>query len=144
MNAIGIIGLLSGLLGIVGFFFPVEWKKKSLIKITFTILLLSLSGYIAFLNSKIDRIERISRSANLLIQSKETNFTSEGFILAALSFLEQNKNDFPESYERAKLIFNKYNGDESRSMNSVHTSFEMEGLIRGISILSTVDEVSKA
>ena len=140
MDTITIVGLLSGILGIIGFFFPIEWKKKILIKVIFTLIFLFLSTYLASLNSKISRIERVSKSANLLIQKKSSEFTSEGFILAALSFLEQNRNDFPESYERAKHIFEKYDKSDYRSIESISTSSEMEGLIKGIGILSTVKE----
>ncbi len=140
MDTISILGFLSGLIGIVGFFFPVQWKNKIFVKIAFTLVLASLSIYIFYQNSKIDKIERVSKSANLLIESKDTQFTSEGFILAALSFLEQNKNEFPESYERAKKIFENYDKSDYRSIESVGTSSEMEGLIKGIAILSTVKE----
>ena len=140
MDTISILGFLSGLIGIIGFFFPIEWRNKIYVKIAFIIVLATLSIYIFYQNSKIDKIERVSKSANLLIQSKETEFTSEGFILAALSFLEQNKNEFPESYERAKKIFEKYDKSDNRSIESVGTSSEMEGLIKGIGILSTVKE----
>lgn len=140
MNTISIVGFLSGLIGIIGFFFPVEWKNKILIKIVFTMVLFFLSFFIITQNSKIHQIERVSKSANLLIEKKDTEFTAEGFILAALSFLEQNRNEYPESYARAKMIFDKYDKSDNREIESVGTSFEMEGLIKGIGILSTVSE----
>jgi hypothetical protein len=140
MDTISILGFLSGLIGIIGFFFPVEWKNKILIKVAFSLVLASLSIYIFYQNSKINQMERVSKSADLLIESKDTQFTPEGFILAALSFLEQNKNEFPESYYRAKKIFDKYDKSDYRSIESVGTSSEMEGLIRGIAMLSTVKE----
>ncbi|SFC69720.1 hypothetical protein SAMN05421780_108128 [Flexibacter flexilis DSM 6793] len=138
-NTITILGLVSGITGIIGFFFPSEWKEKIIIKIVFTLIILTLTSYIVFLNSKVDRIEKVSKSANLLIEKKQTEFTSEGFILAALSFLEQNKKDFPDSYERAKKIFEKYDNDKYRAIESVNISNEIEGLIKGIGILSTVE-----
>lgn len=140
MDTISIIGLLSGIIGIIGFFFPLEWKKKIFIKIAFITIFFSLSCYIIYQNSKISKIERVSKSANLLIEKKSMEFTHEGFILAGLSFLEQNKSDFPESYERAKKIFKKYDESQYRGLESVETSSEIEGLIRGIGILSTVKE----
>lgn len=140
MDTITTLGLLSGIIGIIGFFFPVEWKGKIFIKIIFTVILIILTSCIVFQNSKIARIEKVSKSANLLIETKAMDFTSEGFILASLSFLEQNKNDFPESYERAKLIFEKYDKSEYRDIESIKTSNELEGLIKGIGILSTVDD----
>jgi hypothetical protein len=139
MNTITILGVISGLIGIIGFFFPVEWKSKTYIKIVFTIVFVILSVCIVYQNSKINKIERISKSANLLIEQKTMEFTHEGFILAGLSFLEQNKNDFPDSYERAKKIFEAYDKSDERELNSITTASEMEGLIKGIGILSTVD-----
>lgn len=88
MDTISILGILSGILGIIGFFFPVEWKEKNIIKVVFTIILFVLTSYIVYQNSKISRIEKVSKSANLLVENKSRDFTSEGFILAALSFLE--------------------------------------------------------
>ncbi|MBL7888807.1 MAG: hypothetical protein JNL24_04610 [Bacteroidia bacterium] len=140
MDVITILEILSGIIGIIGFFFPIEWKKKIIIKLMFSLILLLLTSYIVFQNSKINRIEKISKSANLLINKKSMEFSNEGFILAALSFLEQQKNDFPESYERAKMIFEKYDKNEYRSIESVRVSSEMEGLIKGIGILSTVKD----
>jgi hypothetical protein len=140
MDTITILGLTSALIGIIGFFFPIEWKSKAYIKLVFTIIFVILSAWIVYQNSKINKIERVSKSANLLIEQKSMEFTSEGFILAALSFLEQNKNDFPDSYQRAKKIFETYDKSEERNLNSVTTASEMEGLIKGIGILSTVDD----
>jgi len=140
MDTIGILSLLSGLIGILGYFYPIEWKKSFVIKIAFSIILLFLSTFIILQNSKIEKIERISKSANLLIEGRNTKFTSEGFILAALSFLEQNKSDFPDAYYKAEMIYFEYNNSEDREMESIGTSFELEGLIRGIAILSTVSE----
>jgi hypothetical protein len=140
MNIISIFGFLSGLIGIFGFFFPIEWKNKIFIKITYTIVLASLSFIIVTQNLKINQIERVSKTANLLIEKKTIDFTDEGFILACLSFLEQNKKEFPESYERAKLIFDKYDKSDNRRVESIYISSEMEGMIKGIGILSTVSE----
>lgn len=140
MDIISFLGFLSGIIGIIGFFFPIEWRNKNFVKIAFILVLGSLSVCLFYQNSKIGKIERVSKSANQLIKSKHTEFTSGGFILAALSFLEQNKNEFPESYERAKKIFEKYDKSEYRSIESVQTSSEMQGLIKGIAILSTAKE----
>ncbi|UVD79373.1 hypothetical protein NWE55_14765 [Myroides albus] len=60
--------------------------------------------------------------------------------MASLSFLEQNKNEFPESYERAKEIFKKYDNSEYKTTESVGISYEMAGIVKGIAILSTVKE----
>jgi Na+/phosphate symporter len=140
MDTITKLGLVGTLLGIIGFFFPVEWKNKFLVKIVFTLIVIVLSVWIINQNSRIRQMEKISKSANLLVEQKSINFTSEGFILAALSFLEQNKSSYPDSYKRAKDIFEVYNKSEHRDINSTYTASEMEGLIVGIGILSTVED----
>ncbi|HWV72990.1 MAG TPA: hypothetical protein VN040_14815, partial [Pseudosphingobacterium sp.] len=127
-------------IGIIGFFYPKQWEKKWIAKSILFAVITCLSVLIVIQNSKIEKLEKVSKSANLLLEKKEMEFTSEGFIMAALSFLEQNKKDFPESYERAKSLFEKYNKSEDRDITSVSVSYEMAGLLNGIAILSTVEE----
>lgn len=140
MDTINILGIISGLIGIIGFFYPKQWEKKWIVKSILFAVITCLSILIVIQNSKIEKLEKVSKSANLLLEKKEMEFTSEGFIMAALSFLEQNRNDFPESYERAKSLFEKYDKSEDRDIASVSVSYEMAGLLNGIAILSTVEE----
>lgn len=86
-------------------------------------------------------VENYKQSCKNLSQS--TKFTSEGFILAAMSFLEQNQSDFPDAYYKAEMIYFDYDSSEDREKESVSTSYELEGLIMGIAILSTVSENEK-
>ncbi len=140
MDLLGILGVTGTLLTIFAFFFPLEWKNKRVFKIVFFTIIALLSSTIVYLNLKISRIEKISKSAEALIQQKAHGFTDEGFILASLSFLEQNKKDFPDSYERAIKIFESYNNSRDKRYESLDVSSELEGLLKGIAILSTVDE----
>jgi len=81
------------------------------------------------MNSRLRRIDNISIAANKLLEYQKFHFSPEGFNLACLSFLEQNKDLYPESYERAKGLFRE-------SGKSEENSNTMSGLIRGIAILN--------
>ncbi|MDM8176400.1 hypothetical protein QT327_18980 [Olivibacter sp. 47] len=54
--------------------------------------------------------------------------------------MEQNKQNFSGSYERAKTIFEKYNKDGYKGINSVGISFEIAALVKGIAILTNAEE----
>lgn len=140
MDYINLLGILSGIIGIFGFFYPKQWQQKWPIKAVLVITIAGLSTLIVIQNSKINRIEKISRAASVLLKERDTEYTSEGFIQASLSFLEMYKSDFPDAYKRATDIFNKYNSSVYRSSRSTDTSFELAGLIKGIATLSTDDK----
>lgn len=81
-------------------------------------------------NSRLEEINRVSRAANQLLKDKTMEFTHEGFTQAGLSFLEQNKGLYPDSYKRAILI------SENRELDQVTKSFTIAGIIKGIAILN--------
>jgi hypothetical protein len=89
-----------------------------------------LTIVIVYQNSIINSKERISKAANFLIENKKFEFTNEGFILASLAFLEQNRKEYPDIYEISKEIFKNYNKSEHRALNAVTVSYEMSGLIK--------------
>ena len=139
MDYINLLGIFSGILGIFGFFYPKQWQKKWPIKAVFAITIASLSTLLVLQNSKINRIEKISRSASILLEEKATAYTPEGFIQAALSFMEKYKTEFPDAYIRATEIFSRYNSSEHRWSKSTDTASELAGLIKGIATLSNED-----
>lgn len=140
MDYINLLGIISGIIGIFGFFYPKQWQKKWPIKLFFILTIACLSTLIVVQSSKINRIEKISKSASVLLEEQRTEYTSEGFIQAALSFLEKYKMDFPDAYKRATDIFNRYNQSEYRGVRSADTASELAGLIKGIATLSKEDK----
>jgi hypothetical protein len=141
MDYINLLGIISGVIGIFGFFYPKQWQKKWPIKAVLVLIIASLSTLIAVQNSRINRIEKISRSASILLNAHSTDYTSEGFIQAALSFMEKYKGDFPDAYKRATNIFERYDKSEYRGLRSTDTAYELAGLIKGIATLSSEDNL---
>lgn len=117
------------------FLIPAKWKSKRLTIISVVFVLTLLSSIITFQYTKLARIERISNSAEQLLKDKEMHFTDEAFIQASLTFLEANKDIYPDSYERANILYSNY----KNAVGTVYTSSlasEFSGLIKGIQILN--------
>ena len=71
----------------------------------------------------------------MLIEKQGAEFTERGFIQAGLSFIEINKDLYPDTYQRALKIYEKLN-NAKYSYEEVDAAYEMNGLIKGISILN--------
>ena len=91
--------------------------------------------YIHKLESRIDRVNDIQRAALQLVEKKDTRFTSEGFVQAALSFLEVNKDLYPDTYMRAVEIERKMHESESLYAG-IDAASELSGILNGIAILN--------
>lgn len=137
MDIYALSGILGTILSIATFFIPEKWKSKKITLALFVFFIVILSSIIVNQNSKLTRIKRISRAANNLVNNREMDYTNEGYIQAGLAFLEQNKDLYPDSYSRANAIYNKYKNADQSNNNVVDLAFEMNGLIKGISILNS-------
>lgn len=66
------------------------------------------------------------------------DFTHEGYIQAALAFLEKHKDTFPDSYARAILLCENFKcfDPEADDFGLLDAASQMDGLLTGISALS--------
>jgi len=79
----------------------------------------------------------VTRSADALVDARHMEYTHRGFILASLSFLEKNKDLFPDSYTRAIQLCEKFRCDDPDSdFELVEAAFSFAGLVRGIGTLN--------
>jgi hypothetical protein len=137
MDIFALSGLLGTVLSIATFFIPDNWRSKKITLAIFVFLVAILCTIITNQNGKLTRIKKVSRAASSLSSKKNMEFTDEGYIQAGLTFLEQNKDMYPDSYLRAIKIYESY---KSRKINYstevVSLASEMDGLIVGISVLN--------
>jgi phosphoglycerol transferase MdoB-like AlkP superfamily enzyme len=136
MDIYAVSGILGTVLSIATFFIPDKWKSKRITLFLFVFLVVILSCVIVNQNSKLTRINKISRAANELVSNREMRFTHEGYIQAGLAFLEQNKDLYPDTYKRSVSIYEKYKKKERYDNDVVDLAFEMDGLIKGIALLN--------
>jgi hypothetical protein len=140
MDIYALSGLLGTILSIATFFIPENWKSKRITLALFVFFIVILSSIIVNQNNKLTRVRKISRAANELVNKREIEFTHEGYIQAGLTFLEQNKDIYPDSYSRANNIYIKYKNADPSNNNVVDLVFEMDGLIKGIGTLNSEEE----
>lgn len=87
------------------------------------------------MDSELERVKNVQKSALELVNRFEMEFTHKGFIQAGLSFMEENRDLYPDSYQRAVQIKEDLK-DKWFSGDVVDASFEMRDLIYGIAILN--------
>lgn len=138
MNYILLLTISSSVVSVIGFLVSIfkDFKWNTLLlcivsAVTFTYM----SIYIRNLETRIERTENIQRAALKLVDHRDTRFSSEGFVQAALSFLEINKDLYPDTYMRAIEIERRMHESESIYAGSDAAS-ELSGIIYGIAILN--------
>lgn len=138
MDFILLLTTISSVVSIIGFFITIFNEKKwhkTISYIVFSFLLICTSIHIHKLETRIDRVKDIQRAASQLVEKKDTKFTSDGFVQAALSFLEVNKDLYPDTYMRAVEIERRMHESES-IFAGVDAASELSGILNGIAILN--------
>ncbi|MDX6913943.1 hypothetical protein R9X49_02305 [Pectobacterium carotovorum] len=92
-SLVGIVGYISGVRAASG--------KHRWILPTLMIPVIGVLFYFAYSYSEqIKRINKVENAASILV-SEYRDYSSQGFSLAALAFLEKNKDLYPDTYKRA-------------------------------------------
>lgn len=138
MDFILLLTTISSVVSIIGFFITIVKDKKwyiTISSIVSALVFICMSVHIHKLESRIERVKDIQRAASQLVEERDMRFTSEGFVQAALSFLEVNKDLYPDTYMRAVEIEQKMH--ESKSIyTGVEAASELSGILNGIAILN--------
>lgn len=135
MNYLLLLTIVSGIITIITLFIPDRLKTKKGFIYTAFILIVFISGWLTQLNTKLERIENLQKAAKMLIEKQGSEFTDRGFIQAGLSFMEINKDLYPDTYLRAIKIYEKLE-KSGYTFGASEAAYEMKGLIKGISILN--------
>lgn len=130
MEMMTLLSILSAICTIVGiltskYFKSNYWKVGAVVGI-----LTLVSGYAVYYNSEYRRIKNIHRQAIAVEKHYQEYGGYKEFIQASLVFLEENKETYPDSYERAKKIY-----ADSKNQNGLldkASADEMHALIQVI------------
>lgn len=116
---------------IISLFIPDKWRTNKSFLVVILIVVIFVSGWVTNMNSKLDRVKNVQKSAMELVEHFKMDFTHTGFIQAGLSFMEENRDLYPDSYQRAIQI-----QDNIKETGTVDAAYEMKGLVYGIAILN--------
>ena len=134
MNSLTLITLFSAVCSILSFFTSEKIKSRWAWVIIVFILTFS-SGCAVYYNSELERINNIHRQAMAISEQYNPPFGSEReFIQEVMVFLEENRDRYPESYERAKSIYSEMK--KSENQYDSYTASEFRGIIKAIATLN--------
>jgi hypothetical protein len=144
-ETVEIVGLVSGVAGIVGFLLPASGWKSRAVHAVWVVLIALAAGFAGYYQRRLSRVEDVARSATTMVCEREMHYTQAGFTEATLAFLERNRDLYPDTYARAVTLANKTecsssnkecSGSIQHGTDVIDLSFAMQGLLRGISTLS--------
>ena len=134
MDYLTLLTLISALCGIIDFFCSKFFKSSRLIWAFIVSILTFVSGWVILLNSELERINNIHRQATAIYEHYTPNYNDQEFIQEALTFLEENKDRYPDAYKRACQIYSEMKNSEIQYYSE--TAIELRGLIKGIATIN--------
>jgi hypothetical protein len=120
-----IVGFLGSIASLVALFLGATGWKAKLIHGIYAAAILVLSVLAYRQETRLSEIRNIESAALRLTKSSE-GLTEDGAILAIMAFLEKTRYEFPDTYERAKAIYEK--NDIATSSNRLSGSTGVSGL----------------
>ena len=142
MNLWIIIGAIGSIASVVGLFLPTASKNQRLLHVVYGLAIAALASISVWHWQQHQRSMSVEKAASTLVGHARA-YTSEGFIQAALAFLEKNKDLYPDSYVRATTLVEECrctgSEDESSGTKAIDVSYALRGLLRGIGQLEADD-----
>ena len=133
MSFIGVITIVSSICGIISFFTTPYVKSNKWLWFTIVFILTLATGFAVHYNSELERTKSIHRQANSICSHYHSSYNKE-FIQEVLAFLEENKDRYPDSYDRAIQIY--VDMKNTPMQYDYEPAQEMYGIIKGIAALN--------
>ena len=141
MNFFVVLGTVSSVASLISLFLPATKKRERMIHAGYVLAIALLAGVAVHYQQKHSRFEQAKRFAVSLLEDRE--YSTEGFNMAALAFLETNRDLFPDSYLRAQELckandctgaqYGNPNKDSlDHAYNQINVASSLKGLVRGV------------
>lgn len=135
MDFISVVGLVGSVASIVAAVITASGGKQRVLHAAYAVAVAVFAGLFVHRQSKLTHIERVERAAVQLLENREFEYTSTGFIQAGLAFLELHRDVMPDAYQRAQeLCSSRDCWGGADSVDNVYVASSMAGLLRGIAI----------
>lgn len=133
-----VLSAVGSIASLIAFVLPLQTKHQRFVHLAYGLSIFAITSVAVWYWSQFNRIKNVERAATSLVSQREMKYTHEGYIQAALAFLEKNKDIYPDAYERAKQLCNINNCLVLKdSTESVHLAFALDGLLKGIGTLES-------
>lgn len=141
-----VLGAVGSIASVASLLLPSQTQTQRILHAVYGLAIAMFASVAVWYWQENQRIYNVERAATRLIERVGMDYSTEGFIQAALAFLEKNKDLYPDSYARAQEICKlnsclgpQYGGPSQDSLdhgyNQIHVASALEGLVRGISKL---------
>jgi hypothetical protein len=131
-----VLGAVGSVASLVGLVLPLQTRHQRILHVAYGLAIATLAAVAVWYWQLNARVKSVERAANALVADAQSDYTHEGFVQAALAFLEKNKDLYPDSYSRAqKLVQECQCQFSTTSTTVVSLSFALKGLLKGIGTL---------
>lgn len=140
-----VLGVVGSVASLTELLLPIQSKNQRIMHVAYGLAIAVIASVAVWYWQANQRIHKVEVAATRILGS---DYTNEGFIQAALAFLEKNRDLYPDSYARAQELckLNSCLGPQhgaqgtsslDHALNQNNVAFTLKGLIRGISKLET-------
>lgn len=132
---LSIVGEICSIIGfVINLYVSKLTKSENLRWIIIFCCLLVFGGSAVYYSSENERIKNIHRQAKAIYDDYVPSGNEKEFIQESLAFLEENKDRYPDSYNRAVQIYSDMKN--STIQYSYEPAIEIRGIIKGIVTLN--------
>jgi hypothetical protein len=93
-----VLGAVGSVASLISLLIPLQSKNQRFVHVAYGLAIALFASISVWYWQDNQRTIKVERDATHLLNRKEYDYTSEGFIQAALAFLEKNKDLYPDSY----------------------------------------------
>lgn len=131
-----ILSIICDAITVVGFAMNLHFSTQSKTeKCRWVIIAIALCisfGFTVYNSSKLERVNNIHRQASDICEHYHSSYSAE-FIQESLVFLEENRDVYPDSYNRAVQSYDKMKN--ATIQYDFEVAREMYGIVKGIATL---------
>jgi hypothetical protein len=124
-----VIGVVSGTLGVIAFFLP-RLPNGRIINAIFVSVITILASYATYQSTRFARLNSVARGATILNKDIQMDYTSDGYVEAAMTFLEKNKDIYPDAYKRAFDDYNSVMRSSHRGQDVVDLEYRLKAIVK--------------
>ena len=138
MDFMTIIVVASSICGIMCYLFELYMAKyiqsRKWLWIIVAFVLTFCACYVVYYESELRRINDIHRHAQTIYEQYTPTCSHMAYIQEMLTFLEENKDRYPDAYVRATEIYARTQNAEI--FDIIDATVEMRGIVKGIATLN--------
>jgi hypothetical protein len=109
---------------------PIGSPRGRWINAAYIFVITVLAATVTYETTRYARLNNIARMAERLNRNPEMDYTVEGYVEAAMTFLEKSKDIYPDAYKRATDDYNSVMKSPHRGQDVVDLKYRLKGIVK--------------